>query len=103
MNNGDIDRKLPLVISREMKSSPAASHVWKWRVINEYPENLKEAARAYAMGEAIPNVEYNGVTLEFITENAHLDFFNSLELLYIISSDPESGFEIFDSCVLSVR
>lgn len=91
----NIDKDLDLIISKKMNFSPAISKKWKWRILNEYPETLKQLVRAWANDEILPATEYNNVSIERILNGTGLDFIEALDLLYILYKDPASGYDIF--------
>ena len=91
----EIDKDLDTIISERMYLVPIIAKKWKWRILNEYPEDLKNAARAWAAGEPVPDVEYGNISLEKIKKGTGADILNALDLLYIMSKDPISGNYIF--------
>ena len=91
----DVERDLDYFICRKGKISPALAVKWKWRILNEYPEDLQQLVFAWAEDRSLPNIEYNDVSLERILNGTFFEFLDAVDLLYILHKDPKSGYEIF--------
>lgn len=97
MNVSNIEKDLDMIISSKMKLNPIVSRKWQWKILNEYPEPLKELVLAWAKDETLPLVKYSNVSVERIINGTGLDFLEAVDLLYIIYKDPLSGYDIFSS------
>lgn len=82
---------LSLQLRKEEKISPLAAHSWAWRIQNEYPEPLRRAAEAWAQGEAVPDVDVTGITLQQVCRRTGESVPAALELLYVMYRDPSEG------------
>ena len=65
------------------------------KILNEYPEDLKNVIRKWAKDEQIPEIEYSRISLEMAMQGIGLDILEAVDLLYITSKDPLHGYEIF--------
>ena len=50
----DIDKDLGTIISKKMHMQPVLAEKWSWKILNEYPEDLKNVIRKWAKDEQIP-------------------------------------------------
>ena len=91
----DIDKELGTVISEKMHMQPILAEKWRWRILNEYPEDLKNVIRKWAMNEEIAEIEYNRISLGMIMRGMGLNILEASDLLYITSKDPVQVYEIF--------
>ena len=91
----DIDKDLGTIISKKMHMQPVLAEKWSWKILNEYPEDLKNVIRKWAKDEQIPEIEYSRISLEMAMQGIGLDILEAVDLLYITSKDPLHGYEIF--------
>ena len=47
----DIDKDLGTIISKKMHMQPVLAEKWSWKILNEYPEDLKNVIRKWAKDE----------------------------------------------------
>lgn len=85
---------LSLVLCQKEGISPLVAHSWAWRIQNEYPESLRQAAEAWAMGEEIPPAEVVGETLDQVIRQTGANVPEALELMYVMSRDPAEGLDL---------
>ena len=62
----DIDKDLGTIISKKMHMQPVLAEKWSWKILNEYPEDLKNVIRKWAKDEQIPEIEYSRISLEMV-------------------------------------
>ena len=91
----DIDKDLGTIISKKMHMQPVLAEKWSWKILNEYPEDLKNVIRKWAKDEQIPEIEYSRISLAMAMQGIGLDILEASDLLYITSKDPLQGYEIF--------
>jgi len=96
----NIDNDLDYIISKKEKISPLVAMKWKWRILNEYPDDLKQLVRAWANNQELPEVSYNGISLNRITNSTPFGFLDAVDLLYILHKDPVKGYEIFSNSIM---
>ena len=77
---------------------PAAAYALAWRIQNEYPEDLRQAAELWVEDKPVPNVEVTEISLERIQRQAGLSVLEALEILYILSKSPTDGRSILTRC-----
>ena len=82
---------------REKVSAPIA-YSWAWRIQNEYPEDLRLAAEAWAENRALPEIDVTGISLQQVLLQTGDSVPNALELLYIVSKDPAEGRTLLARC-----
>lgn len=91
----DTCKRLDKLISRKLHILPVIAKKWQWRILHEYPEDLREAVYQWAADGIVQPVSYNEVTLEDIINGTGLNFLEAVDLLYIICKDPVNGYEIY--------
>lgn len=94
-----VDKNLDTIISKKLHIQPVLAQKWQWRILNEYPEDLKNVIRKWAMDEEVPEIEYDRITLKMAMKGIGLNILEAADLLYIISKDPLQGYEIFSKSV----
>ena len=82
--------ELANAILRRDSYSRAAAVSLAWRIMNRYPEQLREAA-AKLVNEEQPMLKVNGLSVEDLRKTANVGCFEALELLEIMAEDPASG------------
>lgn len=102
-NSNFMDGKLSTIISKKMNILPVLAKKWQWRILNEYPEDIKNLICKWARDEELPEIEYNEISLKDIMEGTGLDVLEAADLLYIISKDPVQGYEIFSRSIRRCR
>lgn len=45
----DIDKDLGTIISKKMHMQPVLAEKWSWKILNEYPEDLKNVIRKLSL------------------------------------------------------
>ncbi len=95
-----IDNDLDYIISKKEKISAVVAMKWKWRILNEYPDDLKQLVRAWASNQKLPEVSYNDVSFSRIINSTPFGFLDAVDLLYILQKDPAKGYEIFSNSVI---
>lgn len=95
----DVSRDLDLIICKKERVSPIIAKKWKWRILNEYPEDIKNLVFAWASEAELPKTEYNNISIQRIIEATPLSFMDAIDLLYILYKDPASGYEIFSRSI----
>ena len=68
-----------------MHMQPVLAEKWSWKILNEYPEDLKNVIRKWAKDEQIPEIEYSRISLEMAMQGIGLDILEAVDLLYITS------------------
>lgn len=96
----NIDNDLDYYLSKREKLPPEVALKWKWRILNEYPEDLKQLVRAWISDQEIPDPSYNGVSFERIRKATPFSFLDAVDLLYIMQKDPAKGYEIFSKAII---
>ena len=96
----NVDKDLDLIICQKEKIPPSLAMKWKWRVLNEYPDTLKELVRAWASDNPLPEVKCNDISLDRILNTTPMGFIDAVDLLYILQVDPASGYEIFSRSIV---
>lgn len=102
-NSNPMNVKLSTVISRKMNMLPVLAKKWQWRILNEYPEDIKNLIFKWANDEPLPEIAYNEISLKDIMNGTGLDVLEAADLLYIISKDPVQGYEIFSRSIRRCR
>lgn len=82
--------ELANAILRQGGYTRAAAVSLAWRILNRYPERLREAAIDLARGGA-PALQVNELSLEDVRDMAQVGSFEALELLEIMEEDPAAG------------
>lgn len=82
--------QLANAIIRCSHCSKAIASAMAWRILNQYPENLRTAAFALAQGE-LPEAKAGAFSLKDVMEITGLKDFEALEILYIIGEDAAAG------------
>lgn len=95
-----IDKDLDYIICKKEKVSPALAAKWKWRILNEYPDELRQFVFAWANDQELPTLSYSGVTFERIIKATPFSFLDAVDLLYIMQKDPAKGYEIFSNSIM---
>ena len=75
----DILRNLDMLISQKAKIDLTQAKIWQWRVMNEFPVELKALVAAWASDQPLPEIEYNGVSYDRISNGTGLDFLGADE------------------------
>ena len=83
--------------SREM-IPPAVAYAWAWRIENEYPDELRQAAELWAENNPLPTVEVTGITLDQILEQTGVSIPAAIDILYVLSKSPADGRMILTRC-----
>lgn len=96
----NIDNDLDFIIFKKEKITPALAIKWKWRILNEYPDELKQLVRAWASEKDLPEISYNDISLERILKSTPFNFLDAVDLLYVLQKDPVTGYEIFSKSVV---
>ena len=91
----DVEKRLNFFLCEKTNITPSLASKWRWRILNEYPEDLKLLIFEWVKGHEIPDIEYNGVSLQTILDNTYFEFLDAVDLLYIMHKDPASGYDIF--------
>lgn len=78
---------------------PAVAYALAWRMQNEYPEDLRQAAELWAEDKPVPNVAVTGITLEQIQEQTGISVPGALDILYVLSKSPTDGRTILTRCM----
>lgn len=78
---------------------PAAAYAWAWRIQNDYPEDLRQAAELWAEGKPVPNVEITEISLEQIQRQTGISVPTALDILYVLSKSPADGRTILTRCM----
>lgn len=89
---------LAVQLSTKEMLQPAAAYALAWRIQNEYPEDLRQAAELWAEDKPVPHVEVTGLSLEQIRRQAGLSVPKALDILYILSKSPTDGRSILTRC-----
>ena len=85
------------LITREL-ASPAQGWAWAWRIQNEYPASLREAAEAWAENKPLPNPQEGGHTLDGVMEATGASAPQALELLYVLERSAGDGLTLLTRC-----
>lgn len=96
----NIDDDLDYIICKKEKMSPALAIKWKWRILNEYPDELKHLIRAWASNQDLPEITCSDISLERILKSTSFGFLDAVDLLYVLQKDPVKGYEIFSKSVV---
>ena len=78
------------LVTREL-AAPAQGWAWAWRIQNEYPALLREAAEAWAENKPLPNPEE-------VMEATGASAPQALELLYVLERSPSDGLTLLARC-----
>ena len=79
------------LVTREL-AAPAQGWAWAWRIQNEYPALLREAAEAWAENKPLPNPQ------EEVMEATGASAPQALELLYVLERSPSDGLTLLARC-----
>lgn len=82
--------ELANLLTRRFRLSRAAGCTTAWRILNEYPEELREAAVQLAKGET-PTVTVRDLTVEEIAAMTGAGPLEALELMYVLTADKSAG------------
>lgn len=85
---------LALKLSEADTASSGMLYAWAWRILNEYPENLRAAVLKWAEGEPVPELEVNGMTLERALKISKASVPCAIEMLYVAGKDEREGLEM---------
>ncbi|MGI5928926.1 hypothetical protein [Pseudoflavonifractor sp.] len=85
------------LITREL-AAPAQGWAWAWRIQNEYPAPLREAAEAWVENRPLPNPQGGGCSLEEVMEATGATAPQALELLYVLERSPSDGLTLLARC-----
>ena len=85
------------LITREL-AAPAQGWAWAWRIQNEYPAPLREAAEAWAENRPLPNPQAGGRRLEEVMAATGASAPQALELLYVLEKSPADGLTLLARC-----
>ena len=77
---------------------PAAAYALAWRIQNEYPADLRQAAELWAEDKPVPNVEVTEISLEQIQRQTGISVLGALDILYVLSKSPTDGRTILTRC-----
>ena len=80
---------IPIRISERV--TPATALSWSWRILNEYPEPLRDAVVAWAAGDSTADYELYGYSLQRLAARTASTVFGAAELMYVMSKDKEQG------------
>lgn len=89
---------LAVQLCRRNNMSSVAAYSAAWRILNEYPPELRSAAEAWAENRDLPEVSVNDISLSLVINNTGENVPAALELLYVISKDPDNGIELLCLC-----
>lgn len=89
---------LAVELRKRERVSSAAACTKAWRIQNEYPDQLRRAAEAWAENSKIPPVEVANLTLEKVMQQARISVPEALEILYIIHKDEAAGKTLLMRC-----
>lgn len=90
-----IDRKLDQFIREKMDMPVMIAKKWQWKILHEYPEELKNVIRQWAINENLSEVNCEGISLGDVINGTGSGILEAVDLLYIISKDPVQGKRIF--------
>lgn len=85
------------LITREL-ATPAQGWTWAWRIQNQYPVPLREAAEAWAESRPLPNPQCGGRSLEEVMAALGASAPQALELLYVLEHSPSDGLTLLSRC-----
>lgn len=91
----DTCKRLDKIISQKLNILPVIAKKWQWRILHEYPDDLREAVYQWTADGSVQSVSYNEVSLEDIINGTGLNFLEAVDLLYIIFKDPVNGYRIY--------
>jgi len=89
---------LALQLSAKEMLQPAAAYALAWRIQNEYPEDLRQAAELWAEDKPVPNVAVTGISLEQIQNQTGTSISEALDILYVLSKSPTDGRTMLTRC-----
>lgn len=91
----DIARNLDVLICEKAKIEPMLAEKWKWRILNEYPDDLQKLVVDWLSDRQLPETGYNNVSIQRILNGTPFAFLDAVDLLYILYKDPAAGYMIF--------
>ena len=83
--------ELAIPIRRSERVTPATALSWSWRILNEYPEPLRDAVVALATGDTTADFELYGYSLRRLAGRTASSIFGAAELMYVLYRDKEQG------------
>ena len=85
------------LITREL-ADPAQGWTWAWRIQNDYPAPLRQAAEAWAENRPLPDPQCGGRSLSAVMRATGASAPQALELLYVLSRNSSDGLTLLTRC-----
>ena len=85
-------------LSTEEKIQPAVAYAWAWRIQNEYPDELRQAAECWVENKTLPQIEVTGISLEQVMAQTGMSVPAGIDILYVLTKSPTDGRTILTRC-----
>ena len=90
--------KNALALMKRTHVYPGNAWVQAWRIENEYPDDLRDAAEAWVEDRPVGDPQAAGRSLSDIRRSTGVSVPDALEFLYVLRHDPESGNLMLGNC-----
>ncbi len=90
--------QLALILSRKLLLKPSEAFCRSWRILNEYPQALREAMLSWAQDADVPHTEISGFDLKRVMDQSGLSAPDALEIMYVMSRSLNDGVGILARC-----
>lgn len=90
--------QLALILCQKLLLKPSEGFCRAWRVLNEYPQELKDALLSWAQDADLPHTQISGFELQRVMEQGGLSAPDALEIMYVMSRSLNDGVAILSRC-----
>ncbi|MBQ8052896.1 MAG: hypothetical protein IJ198_03705 [Lachnospiraceae bacterium] len=92
--------ELAIPIRKSERVNPATAIAWSWRILNEYPEPLRDAVVAWASGDKDADFELYGYSLRRLAGRTGSTVFGAAELMNVLYKDKEEAAVLISKCIV---